>query len=222
MAWDKNVPEGATTQVNLVDDAIRVNNAALETALDAEHNFATGGAQTGRHQFGFGTTAARDAIADLLIDGALWIATGGSIPAGFAELQVRDQSGLQWLDASGRQFLQLANDWLAGQYSSYVTLATSGAVASDWADSNFFRSTLTGNITLSNPTNKPAAGKGGTWIYEFIQGGAGGYTLTLGGQFKTQLGFTPVLSTAVGAVDVLVCTLLGNGDIYAELSLDIK
>ncbi len=70
MAWDKTRPDGSIVAVSQADDLIRENNDSLETAMDVEHAFATGGTQTGRHQFGFGTVAARDAIADLLIDGA--------------------------------------------------------------------------------------------------------------------------------------------------------
>ncbi len=223
MAWDKTKPDGSVTTVNLVDDQIVVNNAALETAIDAEHYFATGGVQTGRHKFGFGTAAARDAISDLQKDGTLWILKDApTIPAGFGELVMRDQTGAQWLDCSGRVFLGLANKWTKAQRAGYVTLATTGAIASDWAESNFFKSTLTGNITLSNPTNKPAADDGGTWVYEFTQDGTGTRTLTLGTQFKTTLGLSFALSADPGAIDLLVCTLLSAGNIYAELIVDIK
>ena len=61
MAWDKNMPSGTTTLLPDVDDRIRENNAALETALNAEHEFVTGGEQTGYHKFPSGNTADRPA-----------------------------------------------------------------------------------------------------------------------------------------------------------------
>lgn len=51
MVWDRNEPTGAR-EVSAVDNYLRDNQAALETALDAEHSFATGGTQTGEHREG--------------------------------------------------------------------------------------------------------------------------------------------------------------------------
>ena len=60
MSWDKNKPAGSDL-VPDVDDEIRTNNDALETALNLEHDFSTGGGQTGKHKFPVGTTANRPA-----------------------------------------------------------------------------------------------------------------------------------------------------------------
>lgn len=49
MAWDKTKPAGSQ-KLRLADDDIRANNDALEAALSAEHEFATGGNQTGKHK----------------------------------------------------------------------------------------------------------------------------------------------------------------------------
>ena len=46
MAWDKTLPDGAV-DIAVGDDKIRLNNAAIETAIDLEHQFVTGGLQTG-------------------------------------------------------------------------------------------------------------------------------------------------------------------------------
>lgn len=56
MAWDQDLPDG-DLDIAQGDDDIRTNNAALETALDAEHRFTTGGNQSGTHTFNVDTTA---------------------------------------------------------------------------------------------------------------------------------------------------------------------
>lgn len=49
MAFDKTKPAG-TTPLKTSDDQIRANNEALETAIGQDHDFATGGTQTGKHK----------------------------------------------------------------------------------------------------------------------------------------------------------------------------
>lgn len=49
MAFDKEKPAG-NQKVRLGDDDIRANNAALETAIGQDHDFATGAGQTGEHK----------------------------------------------------------------------------------------------------------------------------------------------------------------------------
>jgi hypothetical protein len=49
MAFDKNKPAGSTP-LNQSDNQIRDNNAALEAAIAQDHDFATGGNQTGKHK----------------------------------------------------------------------------------------------------------------------------------------------------------------------------
>lgn len=229
MAWNKDSPQGAVLTANLIDDAVRENNAQLETALDTEHRFATGGAQHGRHRFGFGTSATRDAIADLLHQGAIFFLEddgSGTIPDGHVELAVRDQVNTRWVLASGRMLLELASAWSKAQNGYHTVLSiVSNAAASDWSASNFFSLTATQNFTLSNPSNLPAdsAGglkAGGTWIYEITQDGGGSRLMTLGSLFKTQFGVALTLSTDPGAVDLLVCTLRTDGNIHAELIRD--
>ena len=60
--------------------------------------------------------------------------------------------------------------------------------------------TLTGNITINNPTNIRA---GEAYALKIIQGGAGSYTVTWGSSFKWPGGVAPTLSTPVGSHDVL-------------------
>jgi len=48
MVWDKDKPAG-NQKLRLADDDLRANNAALEAAIDEDHDFTTGGTQTGEH-----------------------------------------------------------------------------------------------------------------------------------------------------------------------------
>lgn len=233
MVWDKQQPQGSNTAARLIDDRVRENNAALETALDAEHDFTTGGGQTGRHRFGLGATAVRDAIAALQADGAIFFTQGGDVPADHAELTVYDESAAAWLLVSGRMLLEMLNAWRVAQSTHWITTAVSGgAVASDWSLGNFFAFEADADFTLSNPSNIPdpsagpdwsGAGPGaGTWVYEITQDATGSRIMTLGSAFKTQFGNTLALTTTAGAVDLLYCTLRSDGNIHAELVRDSK
>lgn len=59
--------------------------------------------------------------------------------------------------------------------------------------------TLGASRTIAAPTNQ----KVGTYILRVIQGGSGSYTLTWNGNYKWTAQTAPVLSTAVGAVDII-------------------
>jgi hypothetical protein len=61
MAWNKDLPAG-NTKFNVGDDVIRANQAQLESGLHNEHEFATGGVQTGIHKFTYSNKAAMDAL----------------------------------------------------------------------------------------------------------------------------------------------------------------
>ncbi len=65
---------------------------------------------------------------------------------------------------------------------------------------NFGPLTLTGNVTLANPTNIKAGQSGHIRI---VQDGTGGRTWTLGSYFKTAGGSPATLTTTAGATDVM-------------------
>jgi hypothetical protein len=79
----------------------------------------------------------------------------------------------------------------------------SGTTATDASTADTFTMTLTGAITLSNPSNA-IDGKAITWL--LTQGGSGSYGVTLGNQFAIPSSATSPLawSTAVGKTDVFV------------------
>lgn len=77
----------------------------------------------------------------------------------------------------------------------------SASVALDFATSNNFAITLTGNLTLANPTNV-AAGQSG--VVRLVQDGTGGRTVSFGANWKFEGGTAPTLSVASNAIDLLV------------------
>jgi|8_EtaG_2_1085327.scaffolds.fasta_scaffold00604_10 hypothetical protein len=78
--------------------------------------------------------------------------------------------------------------------------SNTGSVTLDFAANQNFILTLTGNLTLANPTTEQVGQAG---VITFIQDGTGSRTLTLGSQYKTASGAGITLSTAADAVDVV-------------------
>ena len=78
--------------------------------------------------------------------------------------------------------------------------SNTGSVTLDFETNQNFVLTLTGNITLANPTTEQVGQAG---VITFIQDGTGSRTLTLGSQYKTAGGTGITLSTAASAVDVV-------------------
>ena len=70
--------------------------------------------------------------------------------------------------------------------------------------------TLTGNVTLANPSTE-AVGQSG--IIVFIQDGTGSRTLSLGTDYETAGGAGITLSTAASAVDVVPYFVKASGSI---------
>lgn len=103
----------------------------------------------------------------------------------------------------GAAVLLATNDLAA----AYTSAAFSGPIVLSSLSINVyntFRLVLTGAVSYSS-TSKPAglvAGKAATYRMVLVQGGAGNFGLTLNANVLTE-GADPVLSTPVGAIDVL-------------------
>jgi hypothetical protein len=87
---------------------------------------------------------------------------------------------------------------------SLLTLSA-GLVAVDCALSNYFYITLTGNATLSNPTNAPVAGllEAAVLYFRVRQDATGSRTLAFGTAYRFPGNTAPVLTTAPAATDYL-------------------
>jgi hypothetical protein len=88
--------------------------------------------------------------------------------------------------------------------------SNTGSVTLDFAANQNFILTLTGNLTLANPTTEQVGQAG---VITFIQDGTGSRTLTLGTQYKTRAGAGITLSTAANTVDVVPYFVQSSGNI---------
>ena len=91
-------------------------------------------------------------------------------------------------------------------FSSNIT----GSTTLSFANYQNFIVTLTGNVTLSNPTTETT---GQTGFIVFIQDSTGGYTVSLGTDYETAGGAGLTLSTTADAYDVVPYIVKANGSI---------
>ena len=94
--------------------------------------------------------------------------------------------------------------------STLTDTSNSGNVTLDSQANQNFVLTLTGNVTLDNPSTE-AVGQSG--IIVFIQDGTGSRTLSLGTDYETPAGAGISLSTAASAVDVVPYFVKAAGSI---------
>ena len=88
--------------------------------------------------------------------------------------------------------------------------SNTGSVTIDFSAYQNFVLTLTGNVTLANPSTE-SVGQAGVFI--FIQDGTGSRTLSLGTDYETAAGGGITLSTAASAVDVVPYFVKASGSI---------
>jgi len=88
--------------------------------------------------------------------------------------------------------------------------SNTGSVTIDFSAHQNFVLTLTGNVTLANPSTE-AVGQAGVFV--FIQDGTGSRTISLGTDYESPAGAGIVLSTAAAAVDVVPYFVKASGSI---------
>ena len=88
--------------------------------------------------------------------------------------------------------------------------SNTGSVTIDFSAHQNFVLTLTGNVTLANPSTE-SVGQAGVFV--FIQDGTGGRTISLGTDYETVGGAGLTLSTAASAVDVVPYFVKASGSI---------
>jgi hypothetical protein len=88
--------------------------------------------------------------------------------------------------------------------------SNSGSVTLDFQANQNFILTLTGNVTLANPSTEAV---GQTGVIVCIQDGTGSRTLSLGTDYETVGGAGITLSTAASAVDVIPYFVKASGSI---------
>lgn len=212
MAWDKNLPSGGA-DIAQGDDAIRANNAAIETAVGAEHEFSTGGDNSGRHKFGSGDNATRNGITTW-VDGSIWFNT--QVRSGAICLQ--RWNGAAWVDLDlfqsslprvNEQSTYSVTQW--GTWASVTPAAgTPDTLAIDLSASAYKRATIVGDTLISNPTNALSASSGCTCILQLTMSGAG-HVITWGSNYRTPGGVTPAISSGNGDVTLVYIQSVYNG-----------
>lgn len=103
------------------------------------------------------------------------------------------------------------NTFTAAQRGSTDTDTTNtGSVTLDFDTNQNFVLTLTGNVTLANPTTETVGQSG---FIVFIQDGTGGRTVSLGTDYETAGGAGLTLSSAASATDVVPYIVAASGRI---------
>ena len=94
--------------------------------------------------------------------------------------------------------------------------SSTGTVVLDLNENANFKITLTGNLTLANPTSLTAGTSGSIFL---IQDGTGSRTATFGNSFDFIGGTAPTLTTAASSVDRIDYIVLDSSNIHTVASL---
>ncbi len=107
--------------------------------------------------------------------------------------------------------LDVAQTFTAAQRGSTDTDTTNtGSVTLDFGANQNFVLTLTGNVTLANPTTEQVGQSG---FIVFIQDATGGRTVSLGTDYETAGGAGITLSSAASATDIVPYVVAASGRI---------
>ena len=141
-------------------------------------------------------------------DGSNFVAESGSTAR--ASLGLAIGSDVQAYNAD-TVFKDVNNTFTAAQRGSTDTdTSNSGSVTLNFNTNQNFVLTLTGNVTLANPSTE-ATGQCGFII--FIQDGTGSRTVSLGTDYETAGGAGLTLSTAASAVDIVPYVVQSSSNI---------
>jgi len=88
--------------------------------------------------------------------------------------------------------------------------SNTGSVTLDFATNQNFVLTMTGNVTLANPSTEQVGQSG---FITLIQDGSGSRTLAVGDQYFGAGGEVPTISTAANAIDVIPYIVIAAGQI---------
>jgi len=169
-----------------------------------------GNAATARGNLGLGALAVEDDVTFALIAGAA-VASSGDATTGTAS------DKLMTPERTEEQIAGKIHTYTKPQRGDVVDVAYGATVTLDLATGNNFRiGSLTGNITLANPTNQ-AEGQSG--LIFLTQDGTGSRSITYGTNWLfPNNGTEPPLTTNASAKDVIYYFVESSGNIICNLS----
>jgi hypothetical protein len=120
--------------------------------------------------------------------------------------------------ADGKLYYKSASGVLSIPGVKVATLTYAATVTTNAASGDIFDLTLTGNVTLANPTNGV---NGQTIRWRIRQDATGSRTITLGNKFQIPSSATTPLawSTAANAMDILAATYHAGRDKWDVVAL---
>ena len=177
---------------------IRELKIDIRERLDLDHIMDDDDTNDGRHRWVALVEQAGDP-GNLADKGFLYTKDVG----GLTELFYEDAAGtlFQITDNGKLLLLNTNNSWTKGQATTQVTITYAATIAPDASLSNAFEITLTGNLTLNQPTN-PKSGQVVTILLR--QDSTGSRLLTLGTTFYGNPSDDLTLTTSVNNVDILI------------------
>jgi len=198
---------------NIVATSLSVTGLTVATSAlfadNAKANFGTGSDLQVYHD-GSNSYIREAGTGHLYISGSQVNLRGSNDDAMFNGIE--DGAATLYYDAAAKIATTNTGAQVTGTFLATTDTDTSntGSVTLDFAANQNFILTLTGNLTLANPTTEQVGQAG---VITFIQDGTGSRTLTLGAQYKTKGGSGITLSTAANTVDVVPYFVQSSGNI---------
>jgi len=195
--------------------SVIANRVKVATSTTGTGTITLGAAEAGYQSFSDGGISDGEVVSYVIEDGNNWeIGTGTYTSSGTTLSRTVSESSnsgaeinasagaVVFITALASELVLTSGAAFTGavQGSTDTDTTNTGSVTLDFAANQNFVLTLTGNVTLANPTTE-AVGQSGFIV--FIQDGTGGRTLSLGGQYLTAGGAGITLSTAANAIDVV-------------------
>ncbi len=142
--------------------------------------------------------------------GSLLVAVPANTVALITVTDISSAAGV-W-DNELRANLNIGNTWTKTQSPNTTVLTSSGGTTAISLDGgNFYTAALTENTTLGAPTSVPPAGT--TFTIDLTQHASAAKTWAFNTAWKPKGGLAGVMSTTLGAVNTMTCTVRSDGNI---------
>ncbi len=206
------VPQGTTMTIISDGVSVGVGSVAVTPAGNLENITLTSGTIVG-------SVLTTCAVSSGTINAAT--ITGGTVSAaGLTACSINGGTvSTTTFTADGQAALNAKVSVSGAAVGNVVSSSDSGAVTLDLATSNYFIVTMTGNVTVANPSN-PVKGQSGL-IY-LIQDGTGSRTAAWGSSWNFPSGTTVSCTPSIGAVDLFSFFVRGTSDIDIAGTRDLK